>query len=142
MDPYLEDPAIWPDFHHAFSTEVRNALNRSLPPPYYARLEMRAELGIGLDEGDDEGRRRRIVPDVEVVRPPDAPSAPGPDRGGVAVAERTRREVSPGIEVVPAVPRARHFFVEVRDPSRGHALVTLIECQRSRETDPLPIIRN
>ena len=64
MDPYLESPAIWPDFHDAFAAGIREELNRRLPQPYYARLEMRPEIGIvGLDES------RRIVPDVAVARP-------------------------------------------------------------------------
>ena len=33
MDPYLEAPDIWPDFHHALATEIRGELNRLLPAP-------------------------------------------------------------------------------------------------------------
>src|SRR5262249_38963893 len=50
MDPYLEAPDIWPDLHDALAGEIRAALNNSLPAPYYARLEMRPEVGI-VDEG-------------------------------------------------------------------------------------------
>ena len=46
MDPYLEAPHIWPDLHDALAAEIRNDLNQTLPTPYYARLEMRPELGI------------------------------------------------------------------------------------------------
>ncbi len=46
MDPYLESPDIWPDFHDALASEIRAVLNQTLPPPYYARLEMRPEVGI------------------------------------------------------------------------------------------------
>ena len=56
MDPYIEAPDIWPDFHHAFATEIRNALNRTMPKPYYARLEMRPEIGI-VDEEDARSNR-------------------------------------------------------------------------------------
>jgi hypothetical protein len=38
MDPYLESPDIWPDFHHRFAEHVSAELNRTLPAPYYARL--------------------------------------------------------------------------------------------------------
>jgi hypothetical protein len=41
MDPYLENPSIWPDFHQALSTEIRNSLNGQLPAPYYARVAAR-----------------------------------------------------------------------------------------------------
>ena len=55
MDPYLESPDIWPDFHDALAGEIRAELNRTLPAPYYARLEMRPEVGIVEDVG--VGRR-------------------------------------------------------------------------------------
>jgi hypothetical protein len=119
MDPYLEAPDIWPDFHDAFAGEIRNALNSSLPSPYYARLEMRPEIGIV----EDEGYERRIVPDVAVVRHP----ARQPDQGGVAVAEPQRTSLSHSFTVTVYEEPVRHAFVEIRDPSRGHKLVTLIE---------------
>src|SRR4051812_14006476 len=73
MDPYLEAPAIWPDLHDALAGEIRNELNHSLPSPYYARLEMRPEVGI-VEEG---GARQRIVPDITVVRHPLQRPVPG-----------------------------------------------------------------
>jgi hypothetical protein len=73
MDPYLEAPDIWPDFHEALAGEIRAELNFLLPHPDYARLEVRPEAGI-----------------------------------------------------VGSEP-LRHQFVELRDASRGHRLVTLIE---------------
>ncbi|MBV8077286.1 MAG: DUF4058 family protein, partial [Planctomycetaceae bacterium] len=50
MDPYLEAPYIWPDFHDRLASEISGHLNQTLPNPYYARLEMRQELGI-VEEG-------------------------------------------------------------------------------------------
>src|SRR5919197_4772217 len=64
MDPYLEAPDIWPDLHEALAGEMRAELNLRLPQPYYARLEVRPEVGIV----DDVGTSRRIVPDVAVIR--------------------------------------------------------------------------
>jgi Protein of unknown function (DUF4058) len=78
MDPYLEAPHIWPDLHDALAAEMRSELNQTLPSPYYARLEMRPELGIIIE--------------YEVVTDP-----------------------------------IRHHFVEIRDSSDGHKLITLIE---------------
>jgi hypothetical protein len=69
MDPYLEAPHIWPDLHNALAGELRNELNHTLPSPYYARLEMRPELGIT----EDRRAAHRIVPDVTVVRHPHPP---------------------------------------------------------------------
>lgn len=120
MDPYLEAPDIWPDFHNALAGEVRALLNQTLPTPYYARLEMRPEVGI-VDEG---GYRRRIVPDVSVVRRPRSPA----DGGGVAELDAPRTALSSKwIEVTVLAEPIRHDFVEIRDPTRGHQLITLIE---------------
>ena len=46
MDPYLEDPYLWPDFHNALAAQMRDVLNRHLPEHYFAQLEMREEMGI------------------------------------------------------------------------------------------------
>ena len=62
MDPYLEAADIWPDFHDRFAGQISSELNRILPAPYYARLEMRPEVGIV-----ESDQRRRIVPDVTVL---------------------------------------------------------------------------
>ena len=118
MDPYLEAPDIWPDLHEALAGELRAELNLLLPQPYYARLEVRPEVGIV----DDAGTARRIVPDVAVIKPRDAPTAPAT----VTVSER-RATISASVEVIVAAEALRHQVVEIRDVSRGHKLITLIE---------------
>jgi len=123
MDPYLEDPAVWPDFHNAFAGDMRAALNAVLPRPYYARLESRPEVGIV-----DEDESRRIVPDVGIVRlrhnPPTRPSR----SASVALAERRpRTERTESLRIAISDEPIQHHFVEIRDASRGHALITLIE---------------
>jgi hypothetical protein len=130
MDPYLEAPDIWPDFHDRFADQLSGHLNHILPQPYYARLEMRPEVGIV----EDGGFQRRIVPDVAVVRPPRSPV----EQGGVAVLEATRTTISPSFEVSIASESIRHSFIEIRDPSRGHRLVTLIEIASPSNKRPGP----
>src|ERR1700756_5305284 len=39
MDPYLEDPAFWSDFHLTFIGCWREAIADVLPEPYEARLD-------------------------------------------------------------------------------------------------------
>jgi hypothetical protein len=119
MDPYLEAPDIWPDLHEALASEMRAELNLLLPQPYYARLEVRSEVGVV----DDEGTSRRIVPDVTVIRQAsDTMTAPAP----VTVSER-RARISASVEITVASESLRHQVVEIRDASRGHKLITLIE---------------
>jgi len=38
MDPYLEDPARWPDVHQSLITYIRDALQPQVRPRYYARM--------------------------------------------------------------------------------------------------------
>lgn len=44
MDPYLEDPAYWADFHHTFIGCWREAIADALPPEYDARLDESIDL--------------------------------------------------------------------------------------------------
>lgn len=130
MDPYLEAPDIWPDFHSALAAEIRTTLNTLLPAPYYARLEMRAELGI-IFEG---GVERRIVPDVIVVTPPISTASPSP----VTILEETRVGVTEGVQVRVHTDPLAHHFVEIRDGARGHRLVTLVEIVSPSNKRPGP----
>src|SRR4051794_35406980 len=119
MDPYLESPHIWPDLHDSLANEIRNELNHSLPSPYYARLEMRPEIGIVTEAGSTQ----RIVPDITVVSHPRSHRVPGQ----VAVLDRPRREISDSFEMMVHVEPIHHHFVEIRDSAQGHKLITLIE---------------
>lgn len=131
MDPYLEAPFIWPDLHEALAGEIRAWLNRHLPRPYYARLEIREELGI---VADGEGTRR-IVPDVAVAAR--RPDSEGPT-SGAAVAALPRSQVSPFLEVVLRHEPVSHPFVEIRDPAQGHQLITLIKLVSPSNKRPGP----
>lgn len=61
MDPYLEDPAFWPDFHYRFINYWCEALAEELPEDYEARIGER----VYLVEHDPEVRKM-ILPDVAV----------------------------------------------------------------------------
>ncbi|MBI4601195.1 MAG: DUF4058 family protein [Planctomycetes bacterium] len=130
MDPYVEAPDIWPDFHDALAGRIRALLNESLPPPYYARLQMRPEMGIVLEAGGPH----RLVPDVAVVRPPrpDRPAA------GTGLLDRPRTMTSEGIQVRVRTDPLKHHLVEIRDAARGHRLVTLLEIVSPSNKRPGP----
>ncbi|MSS72746.1 MAG: DUF4058 family protein [Candidatus Latescibacteria bacterium] len=38
MDPYIEQPELWSDFHNDLASEIRAQLNRLIQPRYFARL--------------------------------------------------------------------------------------------------------
>jgi hypothetical protein len=59
MDPYLEDPARWPDFHTRFVGGLCDALGERLAPDYLVRLDERVYVT------DEAAEVERIVrPDV------------------------------------------------------------------------------
>ena len=62
MDPYIEMPRIWSDFHNGLADEIRAELNRTIRPTYFAALTpyvtyetievtQRKTEGIRLDVG-------------------------------------------------------------------------------------------
>src|SRR5207248_5660831 len=79
MDPYLEDPAYWPDFHSRFINNWADALSEVLPEQYEANLGER----VYLVEHDPEARKL-IYPDIGVTESP-APRASQPAGGAVTL---------------------------------------------------------
>ncbi len=134
MDPYLEEPGIWPGFHNRFAGELCAELNGLLPAGYYADVEERAELGIV----EQSGNLMRIVPDVLVVRRPAGLRDDAWNAGRVALATRPRREVSPHIELQALIEPIRHLFVEIREAARGHKLITILEILSPSNKRPGP----
>jgi hypothetical protein len=41
MDPFLEDPGLWPDVHHELISVARELLGGSIRPKYHVRIEER-----------------------------------------------------------------------------------------------------
>jgi hypothetical protein len=63
MDPYLELPAYWDDFHATFIISWRRAINKLLPRPYHAQLNVKANL-IEVDAATT----KLVIPDVSLLR--------------------------------------------------------------------------
>ena len=80
MDPYLENPEIFPDLHDSLVTYIRENLQANLPPPYYAAIGRRVWI---------EASRRSVEPDVHVLRAGAARQVPSPTSGATAVASRS-----------------------------------------------------
>ncbi len=76
MDPYLEDPAFWPDFHFTFIGCWREALAALLPEPYEARINERVNLVQMSPEVI-----QLIYPDIAVSRKPTPTQQPGGGAG-------------------------------------------------------------
>jgi Protein of unknown function (DUF4058) len=116
MDPYLENPEIFPDVHDSLITYLRESIQASLPPPYFAVLGRRLWIEVS---------RRSIGPDVEVRHAP-GPSARVPKPGGsVGVVSVPRAQP---IVVKVAHDELREPFIEIyARGDEGKRLVASIE---------------
>jgi hypothetical protein len=61
MDPYIEDPEIWSDFHNNLASEIQGQLNPLIRPHYIARLIPRVTYEV-----IEIARPRGIRPDVGI----------------------------------------------------------------------------
>lgn len=116
MDPFLENPEIFPDFHDSMITYLRESLQADLPAPYFAAIGRRVWIEVS---------RRSVGPDVNVIRGGGKSSPARADRGALAVA--VPRTSHPVVIKVPHDER-REPFVEIYVKNdEGKRLVTSIE---------------
>jgi len=117
------EAGLFHDFHNAWITELRNALNGGLlPPDYYALGEQHA------------GRFVTDVLTLHASRPNGAPPPLPPSDGGLALAEappRVRRQLT-GSETY----RQRRRSLAIRHVS-GHRLIALVEIVSPANKDRL-----
>ena len=111
MDPYIERPTLWPDFHDRFITYLCAALNPVLRPRYAALTQDR----LYVTES-----HRPIYPDVGIVRT--SRRTPPTNGGGVAVLDIDAPAV---FEIEP--DEIREPFIKIIEPAAGNRVVTAIE---------------
>ncbi|MEW5986494.1 MAG: DUF4058 family protein [Chloroflexota bacterium] len=117
MDPYLEDPALWPGVHQGLITYSRDVLQPQVRPEYHARIGERVYVvGTPL---------RNIYPDVTLLRRPPlerVPVAPG----GAALLEPAVDEADEPYEIMLPPVEHREPFIEIIHTAGGE-VVTVIE---------------
>jgi hypothetical protein len=113
MDPYIEDPEIWSDFHANLASEIQAQLNRTIQPRYVARLIPRVTYELVTIS-----KMQSIRPDVGIWQPT-------PPRGQVAEAIAAIPP-APAISAVTMEVPVRLVNVEVRKTGTLE-LVTAIE---------------
>jgi hypothetical protein len=87
MDPYLENPAIWPDVHHRLIDVASEFLLAALRPKYFVQIDERLYVADHLDTA-----RSLIIPDLHIREAYPQAEFSG-SRGGSAMT------VEPGIEL-------------------------------------------
>lgn len=120
MDPYIERPEIWPDFHDSLIAAIRGELQPVLRPRYAALTQER----LYVVEAD-----RPIRPDVSVLRT----VSDRPRNAGTAVLEAD----------APAVfaiwhEEIRQPLIHIVEPVAGNRLVTAIEVLSPDNKTPGP----
>lgn len=112
MNPYVEHPSVWEDFHQRYLTRMSETIGAAAGPMYVVRLQahiylhelaesdrslvVRADLGVSARHEDDRGG------------------------GGTAVLE------APIMVDLPVVDREKSSYIEIRDRDQN-TLVTVIE---------------
>jgi len=128
MDPYLEDPLIWPGVHGALVVYLRDQLQPKLRPRYVAAMEERVYI--------EASSSRQVVPDVSIRRPRE----PEPEHeGGVAVAvEVAVAEADEPALVQVDVLEIRESYIAILDLRSGQKIVTVIEVVSPSNKTPGP----
>ncbi|NOX62919.1 MAG: DUF4058 family protein [Chloroflexi bacterium] len=113
MDPYLEQPNLWPNVHNSLIVAIRDDLASRLRPRYYVSIEERSYLAPASD------LTLFLRPDVAVVKPqPTGLNEP------VAIYATTRVEPVP--VTLPMPEEIRESFLEVRTVEDDR-VVTVLE---------------
>ena len=111
MNPYIEQPAVWEDFHTRFMTAAAEAIAAQVEPRYFVKIEER----LFLHEPFSTARKPFGRPDLSVL-PGDGTSAPPT---GTALA-------APATVFAPDEEEVSQRYLEVRD-RQSREVVTVVE---------------
>ncbi len=114
MNPYLEDPELWPGVHGRLIVAIADSLSPQLRPSYFVAIEER----IYQTTGDE--RLLVGIPDVVVQRPVNTTN---PTMPNVAVAAPS---VQPATVTLPMPETVKERYLEVRHVGTKE-VVTVIE---------------
>lgn len=111
MDPYLEEPETWGDFHTTLYVEIKGELNALLPPGFVARIDRY----VWIHEPD---AKKRLLgkPDVFVS------GAPGSSASTVAMIS----SAAPTQVLLPAQRREGGKYLKIVD-GKSRRVVTVFE---------------
>jgi len=114
MDPYLEDPDIWPDVHGSLLPLIRGQITAALPPGYVAKMDQH----VWLRAEDPSERQMLGRPDVFLAtRTGESGSTPATS----FVAEPTEYTT-----LAPVKRRKGTRFIRIED-KRRNKVVTVVE---------------
>lgn len=121
MDPYLESPTHWADFHHRFIETLSETLSDHLPDGYFARIN---ELVLLIEP--ELSRPRTVSPDLTVTRDLSTPA----DRPGGVATLQPEPAILANVETLN--PHREAFIEVIRLPSQE--VVTVLELLSPTQT--------
>jgi hypothetical protein len=119
MDPYLENPGLWPDVHHMLISAYRKLLAAQLRPKYLVGIEERAYI---MEESEDTAKTGMRVSDIEEaarVGWESTPFSPGAGAEELVVPE-------PVVATTWFEEEVREAYLTILD-RESHRIVTVIE---------------
>ncbi len=119
MDPYLEDPQLWPGVHSRFVVYLADQLQSMIRPRYIAAVEERVYV---------EGPEREIIPDVSLRR-----NRPVHTESAVALADAD----TPVVIQIPEL-EVHESYVAILDRQTGLRVVTVLEVVSPANKHPGP----
>jgi hypothetical protein len=122
MNPFLEEPAIWPTVHQGLISLIWMDLNRKLPPGYVANVEERVFL--------IEPPTSRY-PDVHVVK--QRRTRPHRDAGALAT---LATEADPAMEIEFPLAEFREPFIEIHLARKPGSLIAVLEVLSPTNKNP------
>ena len=126
MNPYLENPQIWPQIHKRLIVAIANAMNRKLRPKYRMEIEER----VYADDTNNGNSLLVGIPDNVLVQT--SPTSSHSPESNVAVARPASLPVKVAQrwlrtkQSLPLAKTVKEWYLEVRDVATG-AVVTVIE---------------
>lgn len=113
MDPYLEEPSLWPDFHLSMLAAMRAELNARVPKRY----AVYGDRFVWIEEPDAETRLRLGKPDLFLLER---------NNSGTATATREALLLASAQVALPMVRRQGQRFLKIVD-REGRKVITVIE---------------
>ena len=110
MDPWMEDPPLWPDVHESLIVYFRAQLQPLLRPRYVAAIEQRLYV---------EGPDRRVAPDIWIRES----RQPRLATGAVATLAEVDEPLVADVEAI----EVHESYIEIRALHSGKDVVTVIE---------------
>ena len=110
MDPYLEDPLVWPDVHTRFIVYLSEQIYPLLRPRYVVAIESRVFV-------EGPGTIHPIIPDASVR----------PTQSALPQATVALLEADIAVEIQVAALEIEETYLTIRDRQSGQQIVTVIE---------------